>query len=445
MRLRRAISTGIVAGLLLGSADAQKAKSGHRKLRVEEAVDSVSPQVAAAESALGKNDFAKAEELLKLASTQTPNDYHVWYDLGFLYRATKRPESAADSFAKAAALKPDIFEIQFEWGMTLASLSRNEEAAAALRAATKLKPTVQKSAGLYDAWLALGRVLKEKHPAESVEAFQQASTLHPDDLSPILESGEAYAAAGKPEEAAAAFSRVLELQPSNAHAMDLLIQVLIHSGHADEAEARLRERLVANPEDGESNLQLGRLLLAGKKPEDAAFYLEAAQKSFPARKEISLWLATSYRAAKRWGDLSALLKSQIVADDRSPVMIVTYGDSLMHEFKYAEAQNAFLQAVSLDPKSVDAFSGLAFAANGTKQYPLVLKALDARAGLTPEIPTTLFLRAVAYDNLRMKDQAIDAYHRFLDAAAGGPLADQIWQAQQRLQALEGESGKKKKK
>lgn len=445
MKLRRAISTGIVAGLLLGPAEAQKAKSGHRKVRVEEAVDSVSPQVAAAEIALSKNDFAKAEELLKTAATETPNDYHVWYDLGFLYRATKRPDSAVDAFAKAAALKPDIFEIQFEWGMTLASISRNDEAAAALRAATRLKPTVQKNVGLYEAWLALGRVLKEKHPAESVEAFQQASTLRPEDVTPILESGEAYAAAGKPDEAAAAFNRVLELQPSNARAMDLLIQVLIRSGHADEAEARLRERLVASPEDGESNLQLGRLLLAGKKPEDAAFYLEAARKSYPARKEIGTWLAISYRAAKRWSDLSALLKSQIAAGDTSPVMVVAYGDSLMHEFKYEDAQNVFLQAVSLDPKSVAGFSGLAFAANGTKQYPLVLKALDARAGLTAENPSTLFLRAVAYDNLHMKDQAIDAYHRFLDAAAGGPLADQIWQAQQRLLALEGESGKKKKK
>ena len=56
--------------------------------------------------------------------------------------------------------------------------------------------------------------------------------------------------------------------------------------------------------------------------------------------------------------------------------------------------------MKLKPDFGEAYGDLAFAAGENKDYPLVIKALDARVKLLPENPVTYFLRASAYDHLR---------------------------------------------
>ena len=106
----------------------------------------------------------------------------------------------------------------------------------------------------------------------------------------------------------------------------------------------------------------------------------------------------------------------------------------MHQLKYAEAQTVLLKAVQLDPSLVGAYSDLAYAADQNKNYQLTIRALDARAKLQPETPGTLFLRATAYDNLRMYKPAAENYKLFLKAAAG-KFPDQEFQARHRLKAI----------
>jgi hypothetical protein len=82
-----------------------------------------------------------------------------------------------------------------------------------------------------------------------------------------------------------------------------------------------------------------------------------------------------------------------------------------------------------------AYGDLAAAANENKNYGLVIKALDARAKLLPELPIGYFLRATAYDHLHEYKPAAENYHRFLDTATGS-FPDQEWQARHRLIAIE---------
>jgi hypothetical protein len=59
-----------------------------------------------------------------------------------------------------------------------------------------------------------------------------------------------------------------------------------------------------------------------------------------------------------------------------------------------------------------------------------------RSKYLPELPSTYFLWATAYDTLHDKPQAEAYYHHFLDAAAG-KMPNQESQARQRLLLLEG--------
>ena len=65
----------------------------------------------------------------------------------------------------------------------------------------------------------------------------------------------------------------------------------------------------------------------------------------------------------------------------------------------------------------------------------VIHALTIRSKFLPELPSTYFLWATAYDALHEKAQAATYYHHFLESAAG-KYPDQEWQARQRLMVLE---------
>ncbi|HZB87547.1 MAG TPA: hypothetical protein VE291_02715, partial [Terracidiphilus sp.] len=57
----------------------------------------------------------------------------------------------------------------------------------------------------------------------------------------------------------------------------------------------------------------------------------------------------------------------------------------------------------------------------------------------PEVPSSYFLWATSYDTLHQTPQAIAYYHHFLNTAAG-KFPNQEWQARQRLQLLEKNTG-----
>ena len=58
-----------------------------------------------------------------------------------------------------------------------------------------------------------------------------------------------------------------------------------------------------------------------------------------------------------------------------------------------------------------------------------------RSKYLPEVPSTYFLWATAYDTLNDKKEATVYYHHFLDSSAG-KFPDQELQARQRIKLLE---------
>jgi len=112
------------------------------------------------------------------------------------------------------------------------------------------------------------------------------------------------------------------------------------------------------------------------------------------------------------------------------------GQTLLLQKKFPEAQQEFLVALRLKRDSPDVYIDLAFAANGNKNYELVVRALNGRVQLNADLPPACyFLRASAYDHLRDYKQAALDYHHFLEVA-NGKFSDQEWQATHRLIAIE---------
>jgi len=202
-----------------------------------------------------------------------------------------------------------------------------------------------------------------------------------------------------------------------------------------EAEDYLRKLLIEHADSAPVHIQLGRVLAAEGKADAAIAELHAGLKLAPGEDAARHELADLYAAAGKNELAEAAYRELLVAHPDDAELHDGLGKALLWQKKSQEAQREFINTVKLKPGFGDAYYDLAFAANENKDYPLVIRALDARAKLLLETPMTYFLRASAYDHQRDYKNAASNFHLFLNVAKG-KYPDQEWQATHRLIAIE---------
>jgi tetratricopeptide (TPR) repeat protein len=392
--------------------------------------------------AVQSSDFATAEPLLKKAADDDPKNYQAWFYLGYLYSATNRQDDAVAAYRKAVALQPGVFESNLNLGMLLASQAQSESAKY-LRIAGQLKPNAEQQSALSHAWLLLASKLEPSDFAGSVDAYQQAAGLSPKDPAPLLAQGQLLQKHNDLSAAEKAYKEALARDPKSADVLAVLSNFYLSSKRYPDAERSLREYLRTNPQNPNAHLQLGRVLRAQGKNDEAAAELEKALELHPGDLDALKELGAAQYAAKKYPAAEATVRNILARQPDDPDIQYMLGSILMRQFKYADAQSAFLQTVKLKPDWGDAYGELAVAASGNKNYPLAIRALDARGKLLPETPGTYFLRATCYDHLQAYQEATENYKHFL-AVADGKFPDQEWQARHRLIAIEPEKDKKRK-
>jgi Flp pilus assembly protein TadD len=412
----------------------QQAGRTVRRHRIPAAAESAPPELLQAETALDKKDFAAAETLLRQLVSRDDGNYRAWFDLGFAYTGLDRRDDAIAAFRKSVAAKADVFESNLNLGLALADKG-DPDAAAVLRTATRLQPSSHSDDNLAHAWSALGRVLSNRSPAEALDAFRQAATLKPDDPEPHLQSAAILAGHNDIAAAEREYQAALQLSPRSSDAIAGLANIYLQTKRLDLAESSLRHYLEVDPRNAAAHALLGRVLQARGKRDDAFAELERASQLAPDDPHVARELAFSYAAIGQYDRAQPLLASLVVKTPGDAELHYALGSALMHQHRYLDAQAQLLDAIRLQPAQAEPYGDLAVTANENKNYPLVIKVLDARARLAPETPATYFLRATAYDHLKQFKPASENYRAFLSAAAG-KYPDQEWQAKHRLIAID---------
>lgn len=391
------------------------------------------PQVEKAEDFIAKGDYASAEPLLKSATEADAKDYRAWYDLGYVYRALNRPADAIAALRKSVALKSDIFESNLNLGLLLEEQG-SADAQTYLAKATTLKPESNANHNLARAWLGLGRVLAASKPGEALTAFAEAARLDPKQPEPHLQSAILLEKQKNYNAAEREFKQAEALDPHSSEALAGLVNVYTETRRLSEAEAALRQFLQLDPQNNSAQVQLGRVLVAEGKTAEALPLLEGALKQ--QHDPVALReLAGLHAVNKQYDQAAAEYRELLQASPDDAQLHYALGTVLMNQKDLAGAEQEFIAAVNRKRDFADAYGNLAVVAAENKNYPLALKALDARAQYAPETAATYFLRATSYDNLRDTKNAIENYHRFLDAA-DGKFPDQEWQARHRLIAID---------
>ena len=429
MGINKAIAAALLASLALPAlAQTRPArKSSPAVTRDDRSADALKD----AESLLQKQQYPQAEEKLRaLIVTQSENP-QAWFDLGFAQSHQGKANEAIASYKKATQLDAKWFEAQQNLGLALAKSGDLIAAATALKTAVTLKPTIGGQQALAAAWLSLAQVTEDNHPQESLAAYQKAAEIDPTNSEAQLGIAHMTERSGT---AAAAEQQYLKLaEAGNNDSIERLIGLYLKQKRYADAEAWLHKYIAANPQNTVAQLQLGKLLAGESKTQEAIATLEPLYKSSPDPK-LARDLASLYLETKQYPAAADLLRPLIQQSPTDAQLHLDYGTALMHQLKYSEAQPVLLKAVQLNPGMVQAYSDLAYAAEQNKNYELTIRVLDARAKLQPETPGTYFLRATAYDNLRMYKPAAANYKLFLGVAAG-KFPDQEFQARHRLKAI----------
>jgi len=437
------LAASVAMGALASAQTVQTSKPTVRHHRVEVADDLFPQELRQAEDALDKKDYATAEKLLQTVTVKDSKNYRAWFDLGFLYTAQGRSEEAITAGRRSVAAKPDVFESNLNLGLMLAR-AKNQEAETFLRAATQLKPTDRTEEGLGRAWFSLGQVLESAKPEAALSAYREAIRFQPKSIENHLALGAVLEQQKDEKGAEQEYRQALALastpndtssKEASAQAVTALANLYMAEKNFSEAESMLRKLVTAQGDDPVLHIQLGRVLAAAGKFDEASSEMETGRKLAPNDASVMRDLADLYLLNKKNSEAEPLYRQLVKAKPNDADLHHSLGKSLLDQRKFPEAQAEFLAAVNLKPDFGEAYGDLAVAADQNKAYGLVVPALDARAKFLPELPFGYFLRATSYDHLRDRKNAAIQYHKFLDAA-GGKFPDQEWQARHRLIAIE---------
>ncbi len=421
-----------------GTSSSSTHRSGHHIRVPDDDSPAQPPELTEAETAIEKQNYAAAEPLLQKLVERAPTSYVGWFDLGFVENALGNVEASIAAYRKSVAAKPDVFESNLNLGLQLAK-SGQPGAEEFLRAATHLKPTSHVAEGQYRAWLALGHTLEKSKPDEAVAAFQHAASLQPKEVEPHFAAGMLLERENNFADAEREYKRALALDPGSTDAAVALANLSMRGRRLPEAEEYLRKLLAEHASSGSESaaveIQLGRVLAAEGKNDEAIAAMNAGIKLAPGDEAARRDLAEIYVAAGKNDLAESSYRALVAAHPNDAELHRSLGQALLRQKKFPEAQQEFLNTVKLKPDFGEAYGDLAFAAGETQNYALVIRALDVRVKLLPETPITYFLRASACDHLRDFKTAAVNYHLFLNTAKG-KYPDYEWKAEHRLIAIE---------
>jgi len=195
-------------------------RSGTQALRVSPGDGAILGMRARCLAELGRK--AEAEADLRAFESAAPASAYAFDDAAMAYLATSRPREAVAAARRAIALSPAMEDAHFDLISALMAMGAHDDAIAAFQVFQSAKVDDSLGVGNNLAWelLLAGRYADALRISEAWLAANPQPTnqphhiANPQGYSQVLDTaGHAYAALGRPDEAAAAFVRAADINP----------------------------------------------------------------------------------------------------------------------------------------------------------------------------------------------------------------------------------------
>jgi len=154
--------------------------------------------------------------------------------------------------------------------------------------------------------------------------------------------------------------------------------------------------------------------------------------------------ADIYLHQNKWKDASVTLTEAIRQSPQDQQLLEWMGHAEIELHDYPTAINILGKVVANNPQDADALRDLVNAFFLHEDYAATIGAMDRLAKLETPKPASWFVRAICYDKLSKKAEAIEAYQKFLELD-NGQNETQDFQARRRAYTLQSELGQAPKK
>lgn len=211
-----------------------------------------------------------------------PGNAKAWYQLGSLQGRKGETDKAVASLEKARALAPNNIMVLNNLAFLYLKQKRFDDALAAYDAVLKQDPGFQEArtnrevvvrvksgAVKFEAIAAMEKAMSATDPNEAIAAYRRVIEISPNFDLPWLAMAQLMAATSRPADAEKAYMKAVELNPTSVETARLIAEFYLFSGQAHKAEGPLARAIQASPKEPQLFAALGLVYLRTERPEEA--------------------------------------------------------------------------------------------------------------------------------------------------------------------------------
>ncbi len=198
-------------------------------------------------------------------------------------------------------------------------------------------------------------------PENATASGHSAPEAPTTDYDPELSAGTRHHEAGRFREAEQLYRRVLQRDPNNAEALNLLGVLAAQAGHARDAKDMLAKAVAIDGRNAEFRFNLGLVCQGTGDREEAIRYYRQAVEIRPAYADAWLNLGGLLLNKGEAEEAERCHRQAVVLDPANPVTHHNLGAALLVRQAHQEAEQCFREALRLQPGYAEACNGLGLA------------------------------------------------------------------------------------
>ena len=398
-------------------------------------------QLGLVEVARGRQD--EAEAALKKAVSLDPKSVVGHLALGRFYWSAGRQAETRQAFETALQIDPKHIGANRTMALLSLATGRLEDAERYLKQVAEISKAPAAQFTLADFYMASGRakdaialltplatataripgaryrlaaaMALSSDRAGAYRLLEEILKEDPRDIPAQLQIGQLLFEDGKRDEALARVQGAAAADPASVPAQFALGRVYVARGDLPGAEKAFREVVKLNPHVAAAHVELSRIQLADRRPQESLASAQAAASEQPQSLDVRLALVRSLLVGKKFAQAEREVQSLLRTHPKDARVHVQNGVLAGARRETAAARGSFERALSLDGRSVEALSGL---------IALDLEARDvtaARRRLEKQLeedqrPEMLLLAARTYSAVNDLDAAERTLRRSIEVA-----------------------------
>ena len=328
-------------------------------------------------------------------------------------------------FNRVLALAPNNDQLKSCYAIVLEShasdLVNQDNACQALKLldrAREIKPGGFTATQLSDYAFALLRCAKAldkgDRTAESLEVFQRALQIKPDDVATLGEYGNALIKSGRSEESLEVFERALEVRPQNLFILNSYANALVKSDRAGESLEVFERALGINPKNYFTlNSYANALVKSGRVGES----LEVFERALDIKPKNVLALnsyATALLKSDRAEESLEVFKRALDIKPKNVLTLNSYANALVKNGRAEESLEVFKRALDIEPNDALTLNSYANALVKSDRAEESLEEFKRALKIEPNDDRTLSSYAVALVKSGHAEESLEEFKRALE-------------------------------